>query len=59
VKPAGISGGRLRGESHGHAHSAVRAADRCQRKVKTCIVPRDNGDLNMCRLRESPGSSDA
>jgi len=34
VKPAGISGGRLRGESHGHAHSAVRAADRCQRKVR-------------------------
>jgi hypothetical protein len=28
-------------------------------KVKTCIVSRENGDRNMCRLRESPGSGDA
>jgi hypothetical protein len=50
AKPAGISGGRPRGESHCHAHWVVRAADSCQRKVKTCIVPGENGDLNMCRL---------
>ena len=39
--------------------SVVLAADSCQRKVKTCIVSRENRDLNMCWLRESPGSGDA
>ena len=39
--------------------SVVLAADGCQRKVKTCIVSRENRDLNMCWLRESPGSGDA
>jgi hypothetical protein len=37
----------------------VLAADSCERKVKTCIVSRENRDLNICRLRESPGSGDA
>jgi hypothetical protein len=27
--------------------------------MQHCIAARDNGDLNMCRLRESPGSGDA
>ena len=52
VRPARISGGRLRGGSHCHARSLVGAADRCHRKVKRCIVVRAGGDLNIRPLRE-------